>query len=168
MYGTGNWGRYYRRWPIQLVRQSVPSVHATKSHPFGAELWKAMCGDQHLFPGPFEGCSREMPVDREIQALGASCVENTGTRPSAGIWWGGAEPLPRSSGVGLPSRWEESDSSGHTLGFVYSGHTNSCWTKQEGRKSQGVEQSQWDLPERGFLRMRLAGWRRGFFDTWLL
>lgn len=69
MYGTGNWGRYYRQWPIQLVRQSVPSMHATKSHPFGAELWKAMCGDQHLFPGPFEGCSREMPVDREIQAL---------------------------------------------------------------------------------------------------
>lgn len=36
---------------------------------------------------------------------------------------------------------EESESSGHPPGFVYSGHTDSCWTKQERRKEQGMQNS---------------------------
>lgn len=112
---------------MQLVRWFVLSRHVTKSRRFGVGFWKLMWSDQCWLPQAFEGCSIESMWAGRPKPLSK---ENTNTHPSAGIRGrGGAEPRPQSSG-------EESESWGHPPGFVYSGHTDSCRTKQERRKGR--------------------------------
>lgn len=111
MYGTGNWGTSYRWYLARQVRWSILVVQVTKSHPFRVEFSKRdrVAVISIYAPGPLKAAALGCPRAGAKASPGFPHWWEAQRPPlSAGIWGWGSEPLPPSSGVRLPSRWEES------------------------------------------------------------